>query len=116
MKTVIAENIFTVARVLSAEECQQFIERGETMGFEAATVSLADGPRMVTAVRNNDRAIFDDPELARMLWERVGSEVPLTIDGAIAVGLNERFRYYRYDPSQRFNAHRDGSVERSPTE
>ena len=29
-----------------------------------------------------------------------------------AVGLNERFRFYRYDPGQRFARHTDGSFRR----
>lgn len=61
MRTDIAENLFTTAGLLTADECRRLIERGEGLGFEAASVAMAEGPRMVTAVRNNDRATFDDP-------------------------------------------------------
>ena len=114
--TPLAERLFTIANVLTAEECGSLIARGEQMGFEAATVSMASGARLLTTVRNNDRVILDDPELARSLWGRACESVPKQIDDSVATGLVERFKFYRYDESQRFNAHRDGSVERSPTE
>src|SRR4051812_11103555 len=116
MITPLAENLFTISDVLSRKECEELIERGEGIGFEAATVAVSSGPRLMSNVRNNDRATFDDPNLANLLWERIEKDVPEEIDGSIAVGLNERLRFYRYDPSQRFNAHRDGIVERSPRE
>jgi prolyl 4-hydroxylase len=116
MKTHIAENLFTVAGLLTPAECQQLIDRGEEMGFEAASVATAGGPRMMANVRNNDRVTFEDPALAEWLWERAEPHVPPTLEGAVVTGLNERLRFYRYDPSQRFNAHRDGAVERSPVE
>ena len=33
-----------------------------------------------------------------------------------AIGLNERFRYYRYDPGQKFRPHFDGSFDRTYAE
>jgi len=114
-RTEIAENLFTVAALLTPEECRQLIDRGEGIGFEAASVATTAGTKMMTNVRNNDRATFDDPKLATDLWERVKPHLP-PLGAATAIGLNERLRFYRYDPSQRFHAHRDGVVERSPTE
>jgi hypothetical protein len=116
MRTDIAENLFTVAGLLTPDECQRLIDRAERMGFAAATVAMATGPQMMTNVRNNDRVTFDDPALADWLWERAQAHVPQALAGSMATGLNERLRFYRYDPSQRFKAHRDGIVERSPTE
>jgi hypothetical protein len=86
------------------------------MGFEAASVATASGARMMTNLRNNDRSTFEDPALTALLWERVRPHVASPLAHSTAVGLNERLRIYRYDPSQRFNAHRDGVVERSPSE
>ncbi len=116
MRTDIAENLFTVAGLLTRDECRRLIDQGEGMGFEAASVAMAAGPRMMTSVRNNDRVTFDDPALAEWLWQRARPHVPATLGGSVAAGLNERLRFYRYDASQKFNAHRDGVVERSPTE
>lgn len=116
MKNILAEHLFTVTGLLTPAECAELIALGERLGFEAASVATAGGLQMMPGVRNNDRVTFDDPALTDWLWQRVKPYVPPEIDGCVAVGLNEPLRFYRYDPSQRFNAHRDGVVERSPTE
>jgi hypothetical protein len=86
-----------------------------------------DGPVMREEVRNNERVMFDDRDLAYALWDRLRPLLPRgwrsrpaefepgggTYD---AVGLNERFRFYRYHPGQRFQLHRDGYFRRSERE
>nr|CAA9292977.1 hypothetical protein AVDCRST_MAG63-4507 [uncultured Armatimonadetes bacterium] len=109
--TVLDNDIFTVSGLFTPDECRHLIDKGEAMGFEAASVRTSGGPQMMTNVRNNDRAVFEDPEFARSVWERVKAFVPEQIDGCRATGLYEQFRFYRYDPGQRFKRHRDGSVE-----
>jgi Rps23 Pro-64 3,4-dihydroxylase Tpa1-like proline 4-hydroxylase len=71
---------------------------------------------MLTNIRNNDRVNFDDPAYAHALWERAKQHVPEESAAGNPIGLNERFRFYRYEPAQRFKGHRDGVVERSPNE
>src|SRR4051794_8794308 len=95
-KRELGENLFTVSGVLSASECEEFIARGEGMGFEAATGGGVWGAGMMTNVGNNDGVVFDDVEWGGMLGGRVGEYVPGELNGGVAVGLNERFRYYRY--------------------
>jgi hypothetical protein len=73
------------------------------------------GRDMRTDIRNNDRVAFDDLGGADALWGRVQPVIPTTLAGGTAVGLDEHFRVYRYDPSQRFKTHKDGVVVRSPT-
>jgi len=107
-------DILTVSGLFSADECERWIAQGETLGFEAASVSLVEGAKMMPAVRNNDRATIEDPALAAALWERVRGFVPPQLDGCLARGLSERFRFYRYDPGQRFKRHRDGAVDGPP--
>ncbi|MBM0104381.1 2OG-Fe(II) oxygenase [Steroidobacter sp. S1-65] len=110
-KQALAPGIFTISDVLGADECRQLIARAERRGFHAATVDAIDGPRLDKDMRNNDRAIEDDFDLARRLWSRVRKFVPRTL-GTRVRGLNERFRYYRYTPGQRFDWHFDGSFIR----
>ena len=87
------------------------IARGEALGFEAASVATSSGPQMMPALRNNDRATFEDDAFARSVWKRIRPHVPAEWEGARATGLNPRFRFYRYDPGQRFKRHKDGVVE-----
>jgi predicted 2-oxoglutarate/Fe(II)-dependent dioxygenase YbiX len=115
-KVELAENVFTVSGLLSDEECRDLIARGESIGFQRAAVRTASGPQMRQDIRDNDRAAFTDPELAEALWRRCQPFVPELLEGGTAVGLDENFRFYRYDPGQRFKQHKDGVVRRSPTE
>jgi prolyl 4-hydroxylase len=62
--------------------------------------------------RKSDRCIVDSDALAAELWERIKHVVPLERNGEIAVGLNERFRFLRYDPGDFFERHRDGTYMR----
>jgi len=67
---------------------------------------------MMKDVRNNSRVMVDDPNLAQLVWERARLYVPNTIAAHRAVGVNERFRFYRYEPRQSFRWHRDGYFAR----
>ncbi|WP_435016410.1 prolyl hydroxylase family protein [Tundrisphaera sp. TA3] len=116
MKSVLAENVFTVSGLLTPGECRDLIDRGEGLGFRKASVRTASGPRMRTDLRDNDRVAFADPTLSAALWDRCRPFVPPELEGGSAVGLDEDFRFYRYDVGQRFRPHRDGVVHRSPTE
>ncbi len=116
MKSVLADHLFTVAGLLTPGECRALIDRGEAFGFERAAVRTTSGPQMRPGIRDNDRAEFTDPGLAAELWRRCRPFVPHEFEGATAVGLDEYFRFYRYDVGQRFNRHKDGVVARSPTD
>lgn len=111
-KQALATGIFTISDVLTADECRQLIALAERRGFQAATVNAIDGPRLDKEMRNNDRMIEDDFDLAKLLWSRIRKFVPRTLLGTRVRGLNERFRYYRYTPGQRFDWHFDGSFVR----
>ena len=113
MKNVVAldADIFTVSAVFDVEECRELIARGESIGFEAASVATASGAQMLTHIRNNDRVTWEDATFTADLWERVRAYVPQQMDGFAVVGLNPRLRFYRYDVGQRFKRHQDGRVQ-----
>ena len=110
------EDVFTVRGFLTPDECAAQIARAEAAGFGDAPISTFAGPVVDKEVRNNDRVVVDDPALAADLWDRLRPFVPPARGSWLAAGLNERLRYYRYDPGQRFDWHFDGYYERSPTE
>ena len=109
---VLTESIFTISNVLTADECREQIAFAERRGFEVATIEGREGPRLDREMRNNDRVIVDDIERADGLWRRVAEFVPRSRYGRQVLGLNERLRYYRYNPGQRFFWHFDGAFER----
>jgi predicted 2-oxoglutarate/Fe(II)-dependent dioxygenase YbiX len=108
----VAEGIFTIPEFFTPEECSRHINQSEKIGFEFATINTASGTVVDEAVRNNSRVIKDDPELAANLWRRLRDDLPAFLDGRQAIGINERFRFYRYESAQRFAGHVDGRFRR----
>jgi hypothetical protein len=107
-----ADTIFLVRGFLSPRECDQFVEVSEALGYVDAPITTAGRFVMRKDVRDNARVISDDPELAAHLWGRAGPFLPAEWFGWQPVGFNERWRYYRYDPGQKFDKHTDGYFER----
>lgn len=102
--------------VLSRSECQALMERIDSLNPTLAPINTSMGTRIRTDVRNNERAIFDDVELAARLFEKARPVVPEQMLNCRLVGANERFRCYRYKPGMRFAVHSDGSFERNEHE
>jgi predicted 2-oxoglutarate/Fe(II)-dependent dioxygenase YbiX len=107
-----SEYIYTFDGILTPEECREYIAMTEAVGYEAAPISSGHGFAMRPDIRNNARVMLDDRSRARTLWQRLAELVPQRLSDRRAVGLNERFRFYRYDPGERFSLHRDGAFER----
>lgn len=108
--------VFAIADVFGAAECTDTIAQIEQLGFEAAPISTPSGFVMRPDVRNNTRVMFDDRPLAAELFARIREAIPAQLCDRRAVGVNERFRCYRYEPGQRFAPHYDGAFQRSPAE
>ena len=104
--------VFTVEGVMTPAECAALVARIEELGPEAAPITTPRGFVMRPDIRNNTRVIFDDHALASDLFGRLLPELPRRMRGLDAVGANERFRCYRYEPGQRFAPHFDGAYFR----
>jgi predicted 2-oxoglutarate/Fe(II)-dependent dioxygenase YbiX len=109
-------HVVTVSELLSRAECDELVAVAEAVGFEGAPLTTGRGFVHSPEIRNNTRVMLDDPERAADLWERVREHVPEEREGMSAVGLNERFRFYRYEPGQYFRWHYDGAFVRSDEE
>ena len=108
--------IFTVDDVLTKEECTELIKITESEGYKSATITTSKGFVHRPEVRNNGRVIDDDPERAKTLFEKIKQYLPEKIWGRKLIGVNERFRFYKYEPGQYFKWHFDGAFERNPFE
>ena len=107
--------IAVVDDVLSAAECETLIGRIESLSPCFAPITTSRGFVDRPDIRNNDRVIFDDVALAADLFERLRRLLPEQVragdEPRTAVGLNPRFRGYRYSPGQRFAPHFDGHYQ-----
>jgi len=112
--------IFTISDVLSPAECWAWIEYSERVGYDEAPITTAHGFALRKDIRNNTRVMLDDETIAETLWERIKPFVPEEIEEEqetwTAIGLNERIRFYRYEPGQYFAPHYDGCFARSEIE
>ena len=112
---LVRENFFT------PDECKGFIDYSEKQGYSEALIrARGQGEVMNKDVRDNDRVIWDNTQVATQLFQLVKDLVPQEIEGDggkwIPSGLNERFRFYRYKDGQKFRPHVDGAYQRSETE
>lgn len=112
----LTNHIFTIDEFWSADECNQFILKSEQIGYEPAAIDTEKGQKVVAHVRNNNRVLYKDLALAIHLWKQVKPFAPKQIGNSSAIGLNELFRFYKYQPGQEFKKHRDQSFIRNSAE
>ena len=99
---------FQLLNVLTAAECERLIALGEALGYlPDAAVSL---PR---AIRHNDNVTWvADTRTTDILWQRTkglfGDIIP-GVSSPPALGVNARFRFYRYAQGDFFKPHTDGA-------
>ncbi|MDB5392178.1 MAG: oxidoreductase, 2OG-Fe(II) oxygenase family [Planctomycetaceae bacterium] len=108
-----APTVIEIPGLLNLDECNSLITKIEGLGPEIATINTLGGTEVVPDVRNNDRVIFDDEQFAQTLLSRIEDQAPKEIYQMSLVGINERFRCYRYKPGMRFARHRDGAFHRN---
>lgn len=103
-------SIGVIRNFLTKTECEQFIYRGENSGFETATINGEFGAIKREDIRNNSRVITDDSDLAVQIWSKLKGHIEDPLLGRWKpTGLNERFRFYRYQEGQQFDWHIDGT-------
>ena len=110
------KDIITVKNFWSNEKCDEFIIKSEEIGYQQAMIQTNFGQRVVKGVRNNQRVIFTDENLAQEIWSSLKTFAPSKIGNSEAIGLNEMFRFYKYESGQQFRKHRDQSYIRNQTE
>jgi len=99
---------FQLLNVLTKQECESFVSISEQLGFlPDAAVSL---PR---SVRHNDSLTWIvDEQTDGIIWQRIAhlmDDRQAIFDGSKALGVNARFRFYRYNAKDYFKPHSDGS-------
>lgn len=114
--TQLTDSIFTVEDFLTRQECLDYIVLSEKVGYELAKVNTARGSQVRTDIRNNNRAFYKSEELAQTLWEKAQPFAPAHLGNSQSSGLNELFRFYRYQRGHQFKGHYDESYIRNAEE
>ena len=99
--------LWTVPGVYTETELAEFIAR-----IERSAPSLATNNPIY---RDQDRVIVDDVAVAEELFRRLRPHLPARMGVFELVGLNERLRFYRYSPGQRFIEHMDHWYRPTPS-
>lgn len=115
-KIEIEPYLFLIEDFLTNQECDDLILWSEEKGFEEAKVQVYGKQIMLKQVRNNSRITFIDFELANKIWNKFLPFVVKKFANNEVVGLNEMFRFYKYENGQRFKKHIDGSYIRNEFE
>ncbi|MEZ8601811.1 2OG-Fe(II) oxygenase [Vibrio splendidus] len=99
---------FQLLDVLLPEEVQRILDEANKLGFtEDAAVSL---PREVR--HNQNLNLIADTETLDVIWKRCQDHFVDKYNhfaGVKPLGINGRFRFYRYDEGDFFKMHTDGS-------
>ncbi|CAF3389575.1 unnamed protein product [Rotaria socialis] len=103
---------FILFNVFTEEECSEWIKLTEERCYKPALVNVGVREVSMPDVRNNDRCIIDDVDMAKKLFDRIKSYLPDKWNSYQLVGLNGRLRFLRYDPGQVFKGHMDGIYHR----
>ncbi len=99
---------FQVLDVFTPKECLGIINTVNTLGFtQDASVSL---PRNV---RHNENLVWiADDATQKIIWQRVEAFIkksPDIFQGQTPIGINQRFRFYKYGEGDFFKPHTDGA-------
>ena len=108
--TTLSPGVIVIDHLLTREECAELRVLADATGYDDAPITTATGFSMRKDVRNNDRAIVDDADVAASVFQRARPHLP-DVDGRPPIRLNERLRFYRYRAGQRFDWHSDGYYE-----
>lgn len=108
--------VLTIRNFWAPRRCKKFIELSEQRGYVLSKIQGDNGQRLAPSVRNNQRVIFEDSDLASEIYHKVKPFLEPKIGNSRLVGLNEMFRFYKYESGQKFRKHRDQSYIRSDKE
>ena len=96
---------FQLLNVLTGYECDQFVNITDTLGYHLdAPVSLPHSVR-----HNTNLNWIVDESIDGPIWSRCGELIADQVMGQSALGLNARFRFYRYASGDFFKPHTDAA-------
>eukprot|EP00759_Apiculatamorpha_spiralis_P008350 PhF_6_TR15408/c0_g2_i1/m.23882 len=115
---------FSLSHVYDKSKCDKWIQHTESLGYDNQTHegyqdSKIDNKERL--YRRNDRCVIRvDKADVDDLWQKLEPHVPPTIEYGdygtwVASGLNEMWRFYKYQPGQEFPVHLDNTTVKTST-
>ncbi|KAF9212342.1 hypothetical protein BGZ59_006891 [Podila verticillata] len=99
---------FLLKDVLTRKECHQMISAAEAIGFTPDVPIVGTASESISVLAHNFFWMADD-QLLKHIFDRCKPHFPETSgDGQGAVGINSRWRVYRYVPGAIYRIHVDG--------
>ncbi|KAF9577041.1 hypothetical protein BGW38_008009, partial [Lunasporangiospora selenospora] len=100
---------FMLKDVLTRKECHQMISAAESVGFTPDVPMLGTASESISVLAHNFFWMADD-QLLKHIFDRCKAHFPeCSGDGKGAVGINSRWRVYRYVPGAIYRIHVDGA-------
>lgn len=115
-KTELHPQIFLIEDFLTEAECNDYIALSHEKVFEEAKINVGGRQLMSKGIRNNDRLMIFDNNLAEDLFKKAAEFLPQDHEDFSLLNFNEMFRVYKYSVGQQFKMHRDGSYIRNEKE
>ncbi|MCP4522414.1 MAG: hypothetical protein GY827_12095 [Cytophagales bacterium] len=106
------KNIYMVREFLTKHECEALIKQSKKLNFQQAGLAIGqDVYRVKETSRNNKRVIFEDKEMAKVLWNRFEKFADRKFKNHHVHSLNWRFRVYEYSEGDIFAPHIDERMD-----
>jgi prolyl 4-hydroxylase len=115
-KIILDDFIFLIRDFFTPEACDSLMAWSERSGYKEAGIQGENGNVIVKDIRNNSRITFIDKERAESLWKFFEPFAITRFANSNVCGLNDMFRFYKYEAGQQFRKHTDESYIRSAVE
>ncbi len=109
-------DIWALDHFLTQKECYTLIKYAEQLGYQQSIAKAQAETKDVNGIRYSDRLIHYNTNFAKKWWKNLRPYCPLHLDSSFAIGINERFRFYKYKIGHRFDRHFDTKYRRSVCE
>jgi len=103
---------YLLKNVFSPEECEALIRKTEEAGYVPALIHSGNYAAPAPGYRDSYRIMIDDKKFTDILFKRIGHHLPQEMFGDKLLEINERLRFLRYRPGDKFAKHYDGSYVR----
>ena len=108
----ILQHSFELQNVLSRAECNAIVSLSDAIGFQRPKCGGGIGSK--EASPPPDRLVWvTKPDWCERVYKRMEACLPARIAGRKPVGINPRWRLYRYDPGFALDRHQDRSFKAS---